>query len=96
MEEPETEPALPQPPGGPSPPAPPATGDPAGGPDPSDPEPPIIVQLGEQRLGDLGNARVDARLLSAILTRDGHVAAWLRAHEIDLDGLEHAFPDSRW
>jgi len=54
------------------------------------------VQLGEQLIGDLGNARVDARLLSAILVRDGRVAAWLRERQIDVDDLEEAFPGSRW
>lgn len=57
---------------------------------------PSSVQLGQQLLGDLGNPRVDARLLSAILTRDGRVAAWLRDRQIDLDDVESAFPGTRW
>jgi hypothetical protein len=96
MEDPQTEAALRRPPGGPSPPAPPAAGDAGGGPDPSDPGEPITVQLGQQLLGDLGNARVDARLLSAILLRDGHVAAWLRERQIGVEDVENAFPGSRW
>ena len=94
MEDPQTDAALRRPPGGPTPPAPPAVGDPPHGPDPSDPRDPIVVQLGPERLGDLGNASVDARLLTAILERDGRVAAWLRAQEIDLNAVERAFPDS--
>lgn len=95
MEDPQTDATLRRPPGGPSPPAPPVTGD-AAGPDPSDPGNPVVVQLGQQMLGDLGNPRVDARLLSAILTRDGRVAAWLRDQQIDLDDVENAFPGTRW
>jgi hypothetical protein len=82
--------------GGP-PPAPPATGEPLGAPDPADPGPPIEVRLNHYLLGDLGNARVDARLLSAIFVRDGRVAAWLRSHGVDADAVEAAFPgSSRW
>ena len=95
MGEPQTDATPRRPPGGPSPPAPPATGD-AAGPDPTDPGNPIVVQLGQQLLGDLGNARVDARLLSAILVRDGRVAAWLREQQIDVEEVETAFPGSRW
>lgn len=47
-------------------------------------------------LGDLGNARVDARLLRAILLRDGRVAEWLRSRGIDTDAVESAFPGSGW
>src|SRR5215213_5461107 len=55
-------------PGGPGPPAPPSTGEPPSpGPDPADPGPPITVRLDDLLLGDLGNQRVDARLLQAIL-----------------------------
>src|SRR5690349_10096815 len=86
-----------RPPGGPVPPAPPATGDPPGrGPDPADPGPPITVRLDDLLLGDLGNPRVDARLLRAVLLRDGRVAEWLRGHGIDDDAVEEAFPGSGW
>jgi hypothetical protein len=68
----------------------------AAGPDPSDPGNPVVVQLGQQLLGDLGNPRVDARLISAILKRDGRVAAWLRDQQIDLHDVENAFPGTRW
>lgn len=79
------------------PPAPPTTGEPPGrGPDPRDPGPPITVRLDDLLLGDLGNARVDARLLQAILIRDRHVADWLRAQGIDPDSVERAFPGTRW
>ena len=85
-----------RPPGGPRPPAPPATGEPEGGPSPSDPGPPITVRLDDLVLGDLGNARVDARLLSALLARDGRVAQWLRGRGLDVEDVEAAFPGSTW
>ncbi len=34
-------------------------------------------------LGELGSARVDARLLLAILERNGPMAAWLRERGVD-------------
>jgi hypothetical protein len=85
-----------RPPGGPRPPAPPATGEPQGGPNPADPGPPIAVQLDDLLLGDLGNRRVDARLLSAVLVRGGPVAQWLQGRGIDLEELEATFPGSGW
>jgi hypothetical protein len=85
-----------RPPGGPRPPAPPATGEPGRSPDPADPGPPITVRLDDLLLGDLGNARVDARLLRAILLRDGRVGEWLRSRGIDADAVESAFPGSGW
>ena len=85
-----------QPPDGPRPPAPPATGEPSGAPDPADPRPPIEVRLDDYLLGDLGNARVDARLLNAILLRNGKVAAWVRSHGIEAADVEVAFPGSDW
>jgi hypothetical protein len=85
-----------QPPGGPRPPAPPATGDPPSGPNPADPGPPITVQLDDLMLGDLGNRRVDARLLSAVLVRGGPVAQWLRDRGIDAEDVETTFPGSAW
>src|SRR4051812_1402230 len=92
---PEPEAHLERPPGGPPPPAPPATGEPHGV-DPSDPGPPILVSLGRQIVGDLGNPRVDARLVHAILLRDGAMAGWLRAQGVDADALERAFPGCGW
>jgi len=44
---------------------------------------PVEVRLGEHLLGDLGHRRVDARLVHAILARDGRFAALLREHGID-------------
>ena len=82
-----------EPPGGPRPPAPPATGEPpSGAPDPADPGPPITVRLDDLLLGDLGNRRVDARLLQALLLRDGLLAAWLRGRGIDAGAVAEAFP----
>jgi ATP-dependent Clp protease ATP-binding subunit ClpA len=46
---------------------------------------PVPVSLGPDLIGDLGNPRVDAQLLLAILERGGPVAAWLRER-----GLEEA------
>lgn len=46
-------------------------------PDPRDPGPPIVVALDGTPIGDLGNARVDARLLLAIVLRGRGVADWL-------------------
>jgi hypothetical protein len=54
------------------------------------------VHLDELLLGDLGNQRVDARLLRAILLREGNVARWLRSRGIDADAVEDAFPGSGW
>lgn len=93
---PESQPDFQPPPGGPMPPAPPATGDPIFGPDPADPGPPIPVTVGTRLLGDLGNRRVDAQLLSAILLRDHDVACWLRGHGVDLEQVQRAFPGSDW
>ena len=85
-----------RPPGGPRPPAPPATGEPGRGRDPADPGPPITVRLEDLLIGDLGNALVDARLVRAILLREGRVAVWLRSRGIDADAVEDAFPGSGW
>jgi ATP-dependent Clp protease ATP-binding subunit ClpA len=46
-----------------------------------------VVLGGGLPIGDLGNARTDACLLRAILTRDGKIAALLRRHGIDDDAL---------
>jgi len=69
---------------------------PSPGPDPADPGPPITVRLDDLLLGDLGNQRVDARLLQAILLRDRHVPEWLRSRGIEADAVEDAFPGTRW
>lgn len=94
---PETDPQGSSPPPTGPPPAPPGLGEPPGGdPDPSDPGPPIVVMLDDLGLGDLGNAVVDARLLQAILLRDGTVARWLRSVGVDLGSVEAAFPGTGW
>jgi hypothetical protein len=41
------------------------------------------VTIGEERLGDLGNPRIDLAMLRAILRRDGRVADWLRTAGLD-------------
>lgn len=93
--EPET--AGAKPPSGPAPPAPPTTGEPPGrGPDPGDPGPPITVRLDDLLLGDLGNQRVDARLLHALVLRDGRVGQWLISQGVDVDAVERAFPGTGW
>jgi len=66
------------------------------GPDPADPGPPITVRLDDLLLGDLGNPRVDARLLHAILLRDRRVAGWLRGRGVDTSVVEDAFPGTGW
>jgi Clp amino terminal domain, pathogenicity island component len=45
----------------------------------------VPVWLGDRELpiGDLGHPRVDARLLLAMLAKDGHSAALLREHGLD-------------
>ena len=96
MEHPETHAALGRPPGGPAPPAPPGTAEPRDGPDPRDPGPPIEVRLGKRLIGDLGNARVDARLLTAILLRGGAVGEWLADKGITTAAVEEGFPGSDW
>ena len=65
-------------------------------PDPSNPGPPIEVRLDDLLLGDLGNARVDARLLRTVLERDGAVAKWLRRRGVDAEDIEETFPGSGW
>jgi hypothetical protein len=82
--------------GGGPPPAPPAVGDPGPRPDPSDPGPPIAVRISGVPLGDLGNPRVDARLLTAVLLRRGRVASWLAGRGIDRPTVDAAFPGCGW
>jgi ATP-dependent Clp protease ATP-binding subunit ClpA len=54
---------------------------------------PVIVRLGEGLpLGDLGNPRVDARLLRAMLVADGRAAALLREHGVDEDAIARLGP----
>jgi len=43
----------------------------------------VMVRLNEDAIGDLGNPRADARVLLAILERDGPIAAWLRERGVD-------------
>jgi ATP-dependent Clp protease ATP-binding subunit ClpA len=54
---------------------------------PRDPGAPVGVVLDETPLGDLGNPRVDGRLLLEILDRRGAVAAWLRERGVDEDAV---------
>jgi hypothetical protein len=82
--------------GGGRPPAPPATGDPGRRPDPSDAGPPIVVRIAGVPLGDLGNARVDARLLTAVLLRRGSLAQWLVGCGVGRSTVEAAFPGCGW
>jgi hypothetical protein len=41
------------------------------------------VRLGPELIGELGNPRVDGRVLLALLERRGAVAAWLRERGVD-------------
>jgi hypothetical protein len=59
--------------------------------DPRDPRPPIEVGLARRPIGDLGNTRVDARLLLAIALRDGQAAAWLRERGLDEAAIRGRF-----
>lgn len=95
MEQPQSE-AVRQPPPGGAPPAPPGTDAPRSGPDPRDPGPAITVRLDETLLGDLGHPNVDARLLTALLLRDGEVGRWLRRRGVRVDDVEQAFPGPGW
>lgn len=90
---PQTKPKRAPPAGGGPPAAPPAIGEPPRGdrPDPRDPGPPIGVVLAGVPLGDLGNARVDSRLVMAVVLRGGEVARWLRARGVTASALSTAF-----
>jgi hypothetical protein len=96
MNEPQTSAAAQRPPGRGTPPAPPGTDDPGRPPNPRDPGPPITVRLDAMLLGDLGNARVDARLVNAVLLREGRVGRWLQQRGISVADVERAFPQSDW
>jgi hypothetical protein len=54
------------------------------------------VRLGERLIGALGNSRVDARLLTAILLRGGAVGEWLGDQGITTAAVEEGFPGSNW
>src|SRR3954466_3983232 len=54
---------------------------------PRDPGEPVGVTLDEELIGDLGNPRVDGRLLLEILERRGAVAAWLRERGVDEEAV---------
>jgi len=60
-------------------------------PDPRDPRWAVEVRLAHELLGDLGNPRVDARLLLAIVLRNREVAAWLAER-----GVDEATVRERW
>ena len=47
------------------------------------PDDALVVRVGAEALGDLGNPRADARLLLAILEQGGPIAAWLRERGVD-------------
>jgi len=55
-----------------------------------------MVRFDELILGDLGNPHVDARILTALLLREGKVAEWLRSHAIELEAIVRDFPGSDW
>lgn len=59
--------------------------------DPRDWGPPIEVALDRHPIGDLGNSRVDARLVLAIALRDQRVAGWLRSRGVDEAALRAEF-----
>lgn len=54
------------------------------------------MRLDELLLGDVGHPNVDARLLTAVLLRDGSVGKWLRRRGVGLDDVEQAFPSTSW
>src|SRR5215211_1753429 len=96
MREPETQAAGHRPPGGAKPPAPPGTDEPRHRPDLRNPGPPITVRLDDVLLGDLGNQRVDALLLNALLLRGGRVGTWLEHQGSSPAQVEKTFPASGW
>jgi ATP-dependent Clp protease ATP-binding subunit ClpA len=54
---------------------------------PREPGEPVGVVLDEMPIGDLGNPRVDGRVLLEILERRGAVAAWRRARGVDEEAV---------
>lgn len=55
---------------------------------------PVAATLGDGLpVGELGNARTDARILLAMLVADGRAAAMLRDHGVDEDLLRGLAPD---
>lgn len=44
---------------------------------------PLVVTIGDELIGDLGNPRTDVRMVGAILRRDGRAAGWLRTAGVD-------------
>lgn len=54
------------------------------------------MRLDELLLGDLGNTRVDARLLQALMLRDGKAGVWLRNHGVTAQDVEKAFSGTAW
>jgi hypothetical protein len=65
-------------------------------PDASDATAPVVVDLEELRLGDLGHRDADGALLWAIALRQGRVGEWLVDHGVDAIDVETAFPGSGW
>jgi hypothetical protein len=59
--------------------------------DPRDPGPPIEVGLDRHPIGDLGNVRVDARLLLAIVLRGSRVGRWLGERGFDEAAIRAEF-----
>jgi ATP-dependent Clp protease ATP-binding subunit ClpC len=51
------------------------------------PDDALVVRVGAEAIGDLGNPRADARLLLAILERGGPIAAWLRERGVSEDAV---------
>lgn len=59
--------------------------------DPRHPDGAVVVWFGDVPIGDLGNARVDARLLLAIILNDRGVADWLRERGVDERAVREHF-----
>jgi ATP-dependent Clp protease ATP-binding subunit ClpC len=61
---------------------------------PSDAPAGLVARLNNVALGDVGSPRVDARLLLAILDRNGPMAAWLRERGVDEPTLRGMLEDA--